>query len=84
VSDRTQIEYRICWAASSNSSFKGESDWARWDDAGADADAIEVALNKPEIDPGCTVAVPRGLGEAMDLSGFEWWIETREAGEADE
>lgn len=63
------IEYRICWAASSNASFRGKSDWEEANE-GETADEVEVALCNTD-----------GLDMALNYSGFEWWIETREAEE---
>jgi hypothetical protein len=73
-SEHVLIEYRICWSASSNISFRGESDWIEAN-AGETVVEVEDALNRGG----------GGLGEgfemALELSGFEWWIETREAGD---
>jgi hypothetical protein len=71
------IEYRICWAASSNAMFKDETDWASWGGDPDDAqEAVEEALNKS------AGGLPQGLEEALEASGFEWWVETREAPDA--
>jgi len=65
------IEYRVCWNASSNASFRGASDWESWQDEDAThgevIDALEVGAFK----------VPAGLEMALDQSGFEWFVETR-------
>lgn len=65
------IEYRICWNASSNSSFRGATEWFEWwgeDEATADEvqDSLSVGGD-----------VPQGLGEALEASGFDWWSEVR-------
>jgi hypothetical protein len=66
------VEYRIGWAASSNITFKGETDWQEWGgDPDDDADAVERELEGGPIE--C-----EGLSEALEASGFEWWVETRE------
>jgi hypothetical protein len=68
------IEWRVCWTASSNISFRGKSEWGVWDgDEDATADEIEVELS--EGDGG---ELAPALQQAVDLSGFEWWVETRE------
>lgn len=73
------IEYRICWAASSNVSFHGESDWAEWDGFEKTPDEVLDTLNKP--DGANRSALPVGLEEALECSGFEWWAETRASDE---
>ena len=60
-------EYRIRWAASSNISFHGHSDWMPWDEE--DGDIHE------QLESGGTPC--EGLEMALELSGFEWDIETR-------
>lgn len=65
------IEYRIGWSASSNASFGGTTDWQPWDDDAADAEQVEdLAQVGGEI--------PMGLEDALNASGFEWWVEARE------
>jgi hypothetical protein len=63
------MEYRICWAASSNVSFQGGGDWqpANEDET---TEELENALSKGG-------SICNGLDIAMNESGFEWWIETR-------
>ena len=70
------IEYRIGWSASSNASFRGTTDWQEWDglDDDATGDDVEAALCEN------LGGIPDGLGEAINACGFEWWVETREAG----
>lgn len=66
------IEYRFTWSASTNITFRGESDWqAWWGDDEMTASEVEDALYA-----GTT---PEGLGEVLEYSGFEWSAETREA-----
>lgn len=57
-------EFRVCWSASSNISFKGSTDWDEWDDE-ASEEEVAVALGSS------------GLDMALDASGFEWWVEIR-------
>lgn len=66
------VEYRICWNASSNISFRGGTDWESWED---DGDPEDV-LSSPEREG--HVNFPLGLGIALEASGFDWWVETRE------
>jgi hypothetical protein len=67
-----KFEYRVGWAASSNASFGGESEWYEWDGDEETAEAVEEELSKG-------TAIPHGLEMALDGSGFEWWGEVREA-----
>jgi hypothetical protein len=70
------IEYRICWAASSNARFRGHDDWNPWDDEDATGDEVEDALSSTRNGH---MNLPDGLEMALEGSGFEWWVETREA-----
>ena len=67
------VEYRICWAASSNTSFRGATDWEPAEDDAADAEDVESYFSGG-------VNNSEGLSIALEESGFEWWIETRIAG----
>ena len=71
------IQYRITWGASSNISFHGETDWKDWYDEDATAVQVEKSLcaGKMTID---------GLEEALNASGFEWLVETREVSGGDQ
>jgi hypothetical protein len=64
-----KLEYRICWAASSNISFRGNGSWRDASDWGESDEEVQDALSGE---------IPDGLKEAMNSSGFEWWVETRE------
>lgn len=75
-----RVEYRVCWSASSNITFKGKGDWVAWEDDEAESpEAVFEALH--ESDAG-TVALPRALEEMLEVAGIDWWVETREAEEA--
>lgn len=67
------IEYRICWDASSNASFSGSTDWEPWEDDGNPDDV----LNDLEM-PDLGYNAPPGLEIALEASGFEWYVDTRE------
>jgi hypothetical protein len=73
TADEPQLEYRIGWNASSNASFRGASDWTPANEGETRAD-IENALYAGSQD--C-----EGLGMALEYSGFDWWVETRESEE---
>lgn len=66
------IEYRICWSANSNISFRGETDWEPWNGDEATENEVQDALSAGPCDM-------HGLQMALDASGFEWWAETRSA-----
>lgn len=67
------VEYRVCWSASSNITFSGETDWESWGgDEDDDAKSVEEELYGGKVE--CA-----GLSEALEASGFEWWVETRDA-----
>jgi hypothetical protein len=73
------IEFRVCWSASSNISFHGESDWEPWDDDEATEKEVERWVSEKSMDGHIGFQVPWGLDTALDVSGFDWWVETREA-----
>lgn len=74
------IEYRVCWSASSNISFHGKSDWQPWeDDDEATGDEVERWVSEKSMDGHIGFQVPEGLETALEASGFEWNVETREA-----
>jgi len=67
------VEYRICWSASTNISFTGKTDWQEWWGDESDSEDIvhdTLGAGKMEVE---------GLGEALEASGFDWWVEVREA-----
>lgn len=72
----TQIEFKICWAASSNATFRDEGEWHKAN-PGETQEEIEESLSKS------SGPIGDGLELAINESGFEWWIETREVGEPD-
>jgi hypothetical protein len=67
------IEYRVCWSASSNITFRGATEWEPWEDEDATVKDVEDALY---LGGGGAI---EGLSMALEASGFEWWVETREA-----
>ncbi len=70
------MEYRLRWSATSNISFCGETEWTAWDEPEDDSAAIEDALIKG------SGSLADGLEIVLQESGFEWWVETREANDA--
>lgn len=68
--------FRICWSASSNASFHGETDWEPFGPSGDNPtrEEVEDALYAGDH-------TSEGLGIALEASGFEWWVEVREANE---
>lgn len=65
-------EYRVKWAATTNISFHGATDWKEWDgDEEAAPKEIEDYLYTG-------VALPPALEEALEESGFDWTVEIRE------
>lgn len=75
------IEFRVCWNASSNISFNGQSDWEPWDEDDDEATEKEVERDVSEktIDGLSGFQVPWGMSIALEASGFDWWVETRNA-----
>lgn len=73
--EEKRLEYRVCWAASSNGRFRGETDWAPAAE-GESAEDLEASLSSS------AGGIPEGLDLALNGSGFEWWVETREAAHA--
>lgn len=65
------VEYRVRWAASSNASFQGATDWLPWEEEGDPDSGLEGVATR--------LVLPDGLEMALEASGFEWWVETREA-----
>lgn len=75
MTDETKtFEYRIGWAASSNATFRGATDWAERGGHEETAEAVE------EVATTMNGGLAQGLEEALEASGFEWWIETRVVG----
>ena len=64
-----QLEFRVCWSASTDIGFRGESDWQEANE-GETAEEIEDDLNSGRWTD--------ALDIALSASGFEWWVETRE------
>lgn len=72
-----KFEYRVRYCASSNISFHNEFDpWEPWDGDEDSAGAIEASLNDMH---GQRWNTPDGFEIALERSGFEWWVEVREA-----
>jgi hypothetical protein len=67
------LEYRICWNAGSNISFRGATDWDTWDEDSAPDEVLGEPENNTQPSN-----LPPGLDIAIEASGFDWWIETRE------
>ena len=65
------MKYRVCWSASSNISFRGEGEWY---EANPGESTEEVEENF-----GHAGKIGDGLELALSESGFEWWIEVRDA-----
>lgn len=70
-SEAPVFEYRICWNAGSNISFKGATDWQPWDDDHATEDEVSDAL---EASSG---QWSLALEEFVDAAGVEFWAEVR-------
>lgn len=66
------IEYRIGWACNVQGAGD-EGEWLPYDGDEATAEAVENAIR--ETGGGLS----RGLEEALEASGFDWWVEAREA-----
>lgn len=65
------FEYRVGWSASSNSQFYGASEWFEW--MGDEATESDVSLALTE-----STRISVGLETAIEVSGFEWYVEVRE------
>lgn len=83
VEPAAAIEYVIGYSASSNASFGSrrpeDDEWTPWDGDGSfTADQVVEALGEPEN--GERANLPRGLVEAIEASGLEWWVEARQIG----
>lgn len=72
-----KFEWRICWSASSNITFKGQTDWEPWDDDEETVDEVESAL--------CVGSRSSIVDDAFcNSSGVEYYPEVREIGHAGE
>lgn len=69
-----RVEYRVCWAASSNVTFKDEGEWHPAN-PGETAEEVEESLSRGG-------RLSDGMEIAINESGFEWWVETREVADA--
>ncbi|HEU4706905.1 MAG TPA: hypothetical protein VFS64_06950 [Solirubrobacterales bacterium] len=65
------IEFRVCWSAATDVSFRGEGIWHQAKE-GESAEEVELRLVKGRR------SLPEGMNLALGESGFEWWVETRE------
>jgi len=65
------MEYRICWSANSNISFRGHTDWRDWDDDDGDPRAV-LTETQGQLN------MPQGLEDMLEAAGIEWWVEVRE------
>ncbi len=75
MSDEKNFEYRVCWSASTNISFKGESDWMDYGAEAENAKEVEDDLMRGEG------MVSEAMDAVLNASGFEWWLEVREVGD---
>lgn len=69
------MEYRIKWSAFSNINFRGATEWEEW--VGEESTEDEVLRSVGRNLDGLPVALPFGLEQALDASGFDWDVETR-------
>ena len=74
------IEWRVCWSASSNITFHGETDWEEADD-GETEDEVRERLENQTFDGAKPGPICAAMDAALEASGFEWYVETRESGE---
>lgn len=72
VREEKRFEWRLGWSAASNASFRDESDWMEFGGDAESAEEVEDVLQ----DGG---SISDALEEVLNLSGFEWWLEVREA-----
>lgn len=70
------FQFRICWTASSNITFKGKGEWRNADDWLMADDAITQETIENALNEGGNAS--EGLALALEESGFEWWVEVKE------
>jgi hypothetical protein len=67
------VEFRVCWSADTNINFHGATKWERWENPEDGPEEVEMALTEDGD------RLSEGLDRALLASGFNWWVETREA-----
>jgi hypothetical protein len=65
------FEYRVCWNAFSNISFRGESAWTEYGGFAETLEEVEKELTNDEFSESTELFI--------DASGISWWTEVREA-----
>jgi hypothetical protein len=71
------FEYRVCWNADSNISFEGSTEWC--EHGGFEESAEDVERSLSEVTG--TTNIPQALDEALEASGFGYWVEVRVMGD---
>jgi hypothetical protein len=61
------VWFRICWESKTDSRH---GDWEWWEEPGDPAEVLAEPAN------GGAVNLPRGLEDAIEMSGFGWSVET--------
>jgi hypothetical protein len=73
------IEYRVCCRVNMVGG-EWEGDWFAWEgDEGMTADEIRAVVSEKTWEGEEPGRVTRALDEALEMSGFDYWVETREA-----
>lgn len=70
--EEKNFEWQVCWNASTNISFEGKSDWEEY---GAEADTVKEV--EDDLMKGGFIS--DAFERVFQASGFEWWLEVREA-----
>lgn len=80
MSNETKFEYRVnCSVNIVGGDFEG--DWQPWEgEEGMTAEEIKSAVGLKTYGGGETGPVSQGLDEALELAGFDYWVEVRESG----
>ncbi len=78
--ENTGLEFRVCWRLEAVAIAHSATDWQAWEDEHATHDEINAALTADHS----TGPLAEGFEQALENSGFGWWVETRPAGSTDE
>lgn len=74
------FEYRVCCSVNMVGGDWLNEDWEAWEgDKNMSADEIKDEIENKTWEGGKPGRVTRALDEALEVCGFDYWVEVREA-----